>query len=240
NAEESGAGAKHILSLGIFEKYCVQELYALHNLPKMKKGIYCKEGLLMAQSSEMNIHVLGQGGHVGFQKQLIDPMKTATLFLKYLHDHQLKNEPNICHIGKIESGEIRNGIAQEANLYGTIRCFNENDMKKLQQQLQEKLLEFDDLFHTQSNIIFLNEYPALMNDVHLVSKIKQLSEDDFHEIKSLCLSEDFSYYQDVCKTCYFLCGNPCNYELHTSKFMAMEEDYLIAIELNVRIVENSM
>ena len=64
-AEESGGGAEHIAKSGIFQKYNVRGIYALHVDPAFAPGVIAtRPGAFMAKSSEVYITVHGKASQV--------------------------------------------------------------------------------------------------------------------------------------------------------------------------------
>ena len=237
-AEESGAGALHIINKGIIDKYNVDELYAFHVLPNLGDFIGCKEGLIMAQSVEFNIHIKGIGGHLT-SNNTIDSIKSSNLFLNEFYKLQKELSPHRIHVGTINGGTICNSIAQYCEFKGTIRCLDKDSMISIKELIEYILIKLDKKYKTVSSIDYSIGYSPLINHVQLVEKIKVLSEDTYIEIEPLILSEDFSYYCDYCKCCYMFCGLTTNEELHSSTFDLKEEDCLKMLELFNRIIENT-
>ena len=236
-AEESGAGAKYIIDKGIVEKYNVKELYAFHVLPNLGDFIGCRNGIIMSQSCEIEINIIGIGGHITSNNS-IDSIKAMNYFLnKY---YKLSNEikPNKIHIGNIQGGTVCNSVARSCTLKGTIRCLEENMMESIKENLENILYKMDKRYKTNTIIKYSIGSPPLINNRNLVSKIKYLAEDSYIEIEPLLLSEDFSYYGLHCNICYIFCGLTTFQELHSSTFDLKEEDCLKMLELYFRIIEN--
>ena len=63
-AEEPGKGAKAMIDDGLFEKYPVDEIYGLHNIPFLPEGeIHTRPGGIMASEDNFTIKIHGRGGH---------------------------------------------------------------------------------------------------------------------------------------------------------------------------------
>lgn len=236
-AEESGAGAKYMIQKNIFEKYQVAVCFALHVMPTMSDFIGCKEGILMAKSCEFDILIQGKAAHAVHANQGIDSMKAMNLLLNEIYEIQKELLPNIVHVGKIESGQIGNGISEVSRLYGTIRSLTNGVFDGIKEFIQNKCIQADEQMNTKSYIQFSDGYDCVENDGHLVQKIKEIAKEDYLEISSVMLSEDFSFYKTKCPCCMYFCGLHSKIDLHDSKFDLDEEDCLKAIEMNVSLVE---
>ena len=73
-AEESEAGGRRAYELGLFEgEWRPDEFYGLHVNPKMQTGVIgCRMGTLFAGTTEVNIDVIGKGGHAAFPQDAKD------------------------------------------------------------------------------------------------------------------------------------------------------------------------
>ena len=235
-AEESGAGALHMIQKDFIHKYKVEELYGFHVLPELGDFIGCRSGCIMAESCEFKITIQGLSGHI--TSKGIDAIKCANKIMNEIYKLKNKIKPNLIHIGSIEGGTICNSIADTSILKGTIRSLEENSMFYIKEVLEDSIYKIDQKFKSTTNIQYSIGYPPLINNNQLVSKIKKISKDDYIEIQPLLLSEDFSYYCDYCKCCYLFCGLTTFQELHSSTFDLKEEDCLKMLELYFRIIEN--
>ena len=62
--EEHGLGSQAMLDEGVFEKFPVEEVYGIHNLPGAPLGqVSTRVGIICSSESLFEIEVKGQGGH---------------------------------------------------------------------------------------------------------------------------------------------------------------------------------
>ena len=62
--EEHGLGARAMIDEGVLEKFPVEEIYAIHNLPGAPLGqVSTRKGLICSSESLFEISIEGQGGH---------------------------------------------------------------------------------------------------------------------------------------------------------------------------------
>ena len=60
--EENGGGAKSMISQGLFEKFNISEVYALHNIPTMPVGYFAtRENTITASESSFKIDINSKG-----------------------------------------------------------------------------------------------------------------------------------------------------------------------------------
>lgn len=63
-AEEGGGGGNEMVKDGMMERFAIEEVYGMHNMPGMPVGHFgSRAGPIMASTDEFNITVKGRGGH---------------------------------------------------------------------------------------------------------------------------------------------------------------------------------
>ena len=84
-AEEGGAGAGAMMRDGLFDKFPVDEVYGMHNLPGLPLGQFAiRPGGIMASPDGFDIEIKGRGGHAALPHQSADPIYVATLIVQAL------------------------------------------------------------------------------------------------------------------------------------------------------------
>ncbi len=74
-AEEGGAGAQAMIDDGLFDRFPVDEIYGIHNLPGLPVGRFAvRPGAIMASTDRFYIDILGRGGHAARPQETIDPI----------------------------------------------------------------------------------------------------------------------------------------------------------------------
>ena len=76
--EEGLAGARVMIEDGLFERFPVQSVYAMHNWPAMKAGtVGLNSGAMMAAADRITIEITGRGGHGAHAYQAVDVVLVA-------------------------------------------------------------------------------------------------------------------------------------------------------------------
>ena len=74
-AEEGGAGAKAMIDDGLMDRFRIEEVYGMHNLPGLPVGHFAiRPGPLMAATDTIIIDIEGVGGHAARPNLTIDPV----------------------------------------------------------------------------------------------------------------------------------------------------------------------
>src|ERR1700754_4863830 len=73
-AEEGGAGAKAMIDDGLMDRFAIDEVYGMHNLPGLPVGQFAiRPGPIMAATDTITIDIEGKGGHAAWPNNTIDP-----------------------------------------------------------------------------------------------------------------------------------------------------------------------
>src|SRR5918994_2765301 len=78
-AEEGGGGGDAMVKDGLMERFGVQEVYGMHNMPGIPLGHFAiRPGPMMAAADRFTITIEGKGGHAARPFECIDPVVTAS------------------------------------------------------------------------------------------------------------------------------------------------------------------
>lgn len=228
-AEEDFGGAQPIIEEGIFEEYQVEHVFGLHIYPEIKQGqIGVRAGAMTAQTGEFDIYIKAKGGHGAIPHRANDGLIVAAQLITAYQSILSRNinpiESCVLTIGTINGGEKRNVIAENVNLEGTIRTFNEDVYQKIKQRMNSINSGLVEMFGVQIEMEIEDMYPPVINDYNLIQKLKVSSfSHKLVEIDPMMIAEDFSYYQKKVPGVFFMLGSK-NEELgytkslHSSKF----------------------
>ena len=134
-AEEGLGGARAMIADGLFEKFPVDEIYAIHNAPHGPHGVLqVRPGPIMAAADFFDIRITGRGAHAAMPHQGIDPIVIATGLAQAMQSIVSRNsnplKSAVVSITQIHAGAAYNVIPEGAHLAGTVRTFDA-DLRKL-------------------------------------------------------------------------------------------------------------
>jgi amidohydrolase len=126
-AEETAQGAGWMLADGAME--CVRALFGVHVFPSLEVGsIGVRSGSLTAAAGELEVEVLGEGGHGARPHQSTDAIWIAAKVVSGLQEAISRRldalQPVVVSFGRIEGGKAFNVIADHVRLLGTVRCLD--------------------------------------------------------------------------------------------------------------------
>ncbi len=204
-AEEGKAGAKALISAGLFERFPVQRILGLYLRPLRPFGRLCiRPGTMTALSDRIHIEVEGFGGHAGSPHEAIDTITIGAHLLIAIQSMVSREvdpqETAVVTFGQVEAGEAYNIIPSSAHLWGTLRAFKEEVRDRIQDRLETMVPLLARAFRAEARIEYSRNYPPVVNDPKLTASIMEVGrayfgEDEVHLLDRPALSgEDFSFY----------------------------------------------
>ncbi|MEB3306558.1 MAG: amidohydrolase [Cyanobacteriota bacterium] len=129
-AEETAQGAAWMKADGAMDG--VEALFGVHVFPSLPAGcIGVRSGSLTAAAGELEVEVLGEGGHGARPHQSTDAIWIAARVVSGLQEAISRRldalHPVVVSFGRIEGGRAFNVIADHVRLLGTVRCLD-NDL----------------------------------------------------------------------------------------------------------------
>jgi amidohydrolase len=126
-AEETAQGAAWMKADGAMEG--VEALFGVHVFPSLPAGrIGVRSGSLTAAAGELEVEVLGEGGHGARPHQSTDAIWIAARVVSGLQEAISRRldalHPVVVSFGRIEGGKAFNVIADHVRLLGTVRCLD--------------------------------------------------------------------------------------------------------------------
>ena len=126
-AEETAQGAAWMLADGAMDG--VDALFGVHVFPSLAAGsIGVRSGSLTAAAGELEVEVLGEGGHGARPHQSTDAIWIAARVVSGLQEAISRRldalHPVVVSFGRIEGGKAFNVIADHVRLLGTVRCLD--------------------------------------------------------------------------------------------------------------------
>ncbi|QNQ82061.1 N-acetyldiaminopimelate deacetylase [Lactobacillus sp. PV037] len=250
-AEESESGAKRAYEAGIFtNNFQVDEFYGLHDNPNLPAGaIGCRMGTLFAGTTEVDIKIKGKSGHAAFPQDANDAVVTAASLIMQVQTIISRSidpiKSGVVTFGKVEAGTIRNVIAGQAKIYGTIRGLTQAMIVKIRQRIKEicKGIELSfgvkiDLKFNQGGYWPVENNPELTQQ--FITYMKKNPEVEFIETKPAMTGEDFGFLLNKIPGTMFWLGVEDDSELHSATFNPQEKSILKGVRAVVGFLKERM
>ena len=217
-AEEGGAGAQRMIEDGLFTRFPVDAVFAMHNWPGLPEGTFAvRKGPMMASSNEFELTVRGKGAHAAMPNLGIDPVPIACqivlAFQQLISRVRAPLDPAVISVTQIRAGDAINVIPEFATLAGTVRTFKDETLDALEAQMGQIAHHICASFGAQSDFVFKRNYPSLINDAESTAFIRQVLEElegveaVYDDLDPTMGAEDFAFMLKVKPGSYVWLGN---------------------------------
>ena len=131
-AEEIMAGGPAMIEDGLFERWPVDAVFGMHNMPGLELGkLHFRDGAMMAAVDNWEIELTGKGSHGSMPELSIDPVVAGSSLVMALQTIVSRNvSPHnsaVVTVGAFISGNAGNVIAQSAILRLSVRTTTPED-----------------------------------------------------------------------------------------------------------------
>lgn len=247
-AEEGPGGAEALIESGIFKEYKIDEIYGLHIYPEIPEGyIGIRDGYFMAQSGEFDIQIKTKSAHGAMPQNGIDAIVVASNIINSLQTIVSRNispiDNAVVTVGQMTAGSIRNIVAQDALLQGTMRTFSPETYNRMKNRMKEICKGYESVYNCKIDVKIRDSYPAVNNDKGLYNEfIDILDRDKIIYLDPLMISEDFSYYQMEVPGLFFMLGSRNEEKgfvdgLHNINFNFDEKILSYGLEIYLKILK---
>ncbi|WP_246501850.1 M20 aminoacylase family protein [Mesorhizobium caraganae] len=228
-AEEGGGGAKVMAEDGLFERFGIEEVYALHNMPAMDIGTFAiSEGVMLAAADRFDIKILGKGGHAAQPHETIDPIVVANHVVGALQTIVSRSvnptDPVVLSVTSIHAGEAYNVIPPEVVLKGTARAFSDTNRDIVESRMRAIATSIAHAFGAEAEFDYRRGYPPTVNHPAqariLAAAAAHVAGDTAvrRDLAPLMLAEDFSYMLRARPGAFIFMGNGTTAPLHHPEY----------------------
>ncbi|MGG5340866.1 N-acetyldiaminopimelate deacetylase [Enterococcus sp. AZ192] len=239
-AEENEAGGMLMYDGGAFGEWLPDEFYGLHVNPDLPVGtITTKVGTLFAATCEVQVTLVGKGGHAAFPQDSNDMIIAGMSFVQQAQTIVSRNvnpvEGAVVTFGTFNAGSATNVIAGKATISGTIRTLTDEMNQLTQKRIREIGEGIAKSFNCEVDV-FLDQkgYVPVINDQVTTERFMRFMEQEeevsFYEAGVAMTGEDFGYLLSKVPGTMFWLGVDSAYGLHSAKFDPKEEAIPFAVK----------
>ena len=217
-AEENEGGGRVMIEDGLFDKYPVESVYGMHNIPGMPVGSFAiKPGPIMAAFDIFNLKVIGRGGHAAMPQTTVDPIIVGTkiidAFQAIISRSIDPQEPSVLSVTQFHGGDAYNVIPNQVEIKGCTRCFSPNVQRKLEDEMRQISESICKAYGADCEFHYEHRYPATINSEEEANLAGQVAQEIVGEErvnlspKPGMGSEDFAYMLQEKPGSYIWIGN---------------------------------
>jgi amidohydrolase len=169
-AEEGRGGAQAMIADGLFTRFEIDEIYALHNWPGLPAGqIGLAPGPMMAAADKVEISITGRGGHGAHPHRTVDPVLIAAHIVIAAQSIVSRNvgplEAAVVSLCAVHAGDLSamSVVPTQARLVGTVRTFDPAVQDLIEERLAALVRDTARAFGGEAEVVYTRSCPATIN-----------------------------------------------------------------------------
>jgi len=233
-AEETMEGGPAMINDGLFERFPVDAVFGMHNIPGLEKGkFYFHAGEMMSAVDNWEVEVIGKGGHGGIPELTIDPVVAGSSIVMAIQSIVSRNvapaHRAVVTIGAFLAGNAGNVVASNAVLRFSIRSTTPEDREMILTNIRRIVSHQAKSFGCTSEIREGIPGAVLINDAEETDRAAKIAQEAFGEDQvvnpgpSFLASEDFAFMLQKKKGTYCFLGNGPGKMVHHPEYVLDEE-----------------
>ncbi len=214
--EELGLGAKAMLDEKILERFPVDEVYAIHNLPGAPVGqISTREGLICSSESLFEITVQGQGGHASMPQAGRDAITIGAEIVQALQTIVARKlAPGagaVVSVTEFLTDGQRNVLPGQTTLKGDVRARSPEDRDNIEAFMRQISQGIALAHGVDVSVDFNTEFIETINAASPTKAVVRIAQgiglETVPNRQPMSFSEDFAHFAAAVPGCFLLLGN---------------------------------
>jgi len=217
-AEEMYGGAKFMIEDGLFDKFPVEGVWGMHNMPGLPAGHFSvATGPVMAAADEYRVKITGVGGHAAYPHYAVDPVYIASEIVVAL---QTIASRRVDPLGSVvvsttvlRAGNAGNVIPESAEMIGSARAFTTELQDEIEGSIRRIAEGVAQAHGATAEVEYTRGYPPTINHSAETEIARQAAirtagaENVGAGGLPMMASEDFSFMLLERPGCYLFIGN---------------------------------
>ena len=217
-AEEGEGGGRLMVEEGLFERFPMDAVYGMHNIPGMAAGTFgVMPGPMMASFDVLDIDVQGVGGHAAFPHTTRDPILAGAKLVEALQCVVSRRvdplDSAVVSITTFHAGDTHNVIPSSARLTGTVRVFRPEVRDTIQDEISRICAGLAQAMSVKIELKYERRYPPTVNSpaearIACDAAVRLVGPERVHtQMQALMAAEDFAFMLQACPGAYVWIGN---------------------------------
>lgn len=217
-AEEHGRGAKAMMADGLFERFPVDAIFGVHNMPGLPAGsISTRSGGVMASEDNFVIHIKARGTHAARPHMGVDPVVIAAQIVLALQTIVSRNlDPSqsaVISCTEIITDGLRNVIPSNVVIKGDTRSYSPDVQRLLATRMREVSEGICRTHGAECTFEYTHEFVPTVNtpafvDVAAAAASMVVGADKVDaNVQPMMISEDFGAFLQVVPGNFAFIGN---------------------------------
>ncbi len=217
-AEEPGRGAQAMVDDGLFERFRIDAMYGLHNLPGLPVGhVHTRAGAIMASEDNFTIDITGRGGHAARPDMVIDPIvigAETVLALQTIASRTVDPlAPVVLSCTNFQTDGARNAIPGRVRITGDTRSFDPATQTLLERRIRQVAEGVAATHGATATVTYTHEFSPTVNDPDCAAQAATSATTALGagnvvaDCAPIMPSEDFGVFATHVPACFAFIGN---------------------------------
>ena len=168
-AEENEGGGRVMIEEGLFDKFPVESVYGMHNMPGIPAGEFAiRPGPIMASFDIFEITLTGTGTHAALPQLGRDAIVAGAQLVTALQTIASRTvspfDAAVVSVTQMHAGDTWNVIPEEVVLRGTTRAFREETQTNMEAEICRLTDGIAAAFGIDAKVHYERRYPPTIND----------------------------------------------------------------------------
>ena len=250
-AEEGGGGGREMVDDGMMDRFGIQEVYGMHNMPGLPAGHFAiRPGPLLAAADRILIEIEGLGTHAAKPHLGVDPVVVGAQIINQAQTIVSRSvdpiKSGLISICQFHAGSADNVIPQTATLRGTARSLLPEVRDTLEKRLHEIVEGTAKAYGARATLTYTRGYPVTSNHERETEFAAAIATDvagqDAVDANTppLMGGEDFSYMLEARPGAFIFIGNGDTAGLHHPAYDFNDDVIPAGVAFWARLVETAM
>ena len=227
--EERGSGAKAMVADGLFERFPIDAMFAIHNLPGLETGSFAmRTGPIMACEDIFSLTINAKGGHAAMPHRGVDAITTAAqvvMALQTIVSRQIDPlTPAVLSITEFFTNGSRNILPGQVVLHGEVRSYSATISQQIETTIEEIANNICCAHGATCQLQYNREFTATCNTAAETAYAQQVAQSlagtslVTADCPALMASDDFGIFLESRPGSYVFLGNGDSAPLHSGQY----------------------
>ena len=232
-SEEDGRGALSMIDDGLFERFPMDSVYGMHNMPGIAAGHFAvRKGAIMTSEDIFEITIQGRGGHASMPERTVDPVVVGAkvvLALQTIVSRSVSpRDWGVVSVTEFLTDGARNVIPSKVVIKGDCRALSAETQRTIETRMREIVGGICAAYGAEGHVEYREDFVPTVNAAEETEAAVRAARQVAGEVAvdpdcpTCGASEDFARMLQRKPGCYILIGNGeqghCGNSLHNPNY----------------------
>ena len=254
-SEEDGRGALAMMNDGLLDRFPMQAVYGMHNMPGIPAGHFAvRKGNMMTSEDIFEITIEGRGGHASMPDHVIDPVVMSAEIILALQSIVSRSvapkDWGVVSVTEVLTDGARNIIPSTVTIKGDCRAMSRETQVLIESRMREIVSGITSAHGAEGSVDYRHDFVVTVNslqetDAAIAAARRVAGEPAVDADCPPCsASEDFARMLEKVPGCYILIGNGvdghCGATLHNPNYDLNDDILTVGADYWCTLVESQL